>query len=152
MCCVAMPRQVWPTKWRLITVTMVALEGDPIMGVPALEEEESVKARLMAILNLIQLLVANTSYMYRHTLVRQPQWKKTSMEDDLNGRWSKWKTTLMEENLIGRRPQWQTTSMEDDLNGRWSQWKMILTEYDLNGRQPQWKTNAMEDDLNGRKP
>ena len=33
------------------------------------------------------------------TLVRQPQWKKTSIEDDLNGR-----RPHMEDDLNGRRP------------------------------------------------
>ena len=37
---------------------------------------------------------------------RQPQWKTTSMEDDL------------ENNLNGRRPKWRTTLIEDDINGR----------------------------------
>ena len=45
---------------------------------------------------------------------------------DLSG-----KTTLMENDLNGRRPKWKTTSMEDDLNGR----------------RPQWKMNSIEDDL-----
>jgi hypothetical protein len=35
------------------------------------------------------------------------------MEDDLNG----FKKTSMEENLNGRQPQWNTTSMEDNLDG-----------------------------------
>ena len=50
--------------------------------------------------------------------LRQPQWKQTSIEDDLNGRQPQWKTTTMEDNLNGRQPQWKTTSIEDDLNVR----------------------------------
>ena len=34
---------------------------------------------------------------------RQPQWKKTSMKDDLNGK------------INGRQPQCKTTSMEDNI-------------------------------------
>ena len=36
---------------------------------------------------------------------RQPQWKTTPMEDDLNG---KGKNTSMEEYLDGSRPQWKS--------------------------------------------
>jgi hypothetical protein len=38
---------------------------------------------------------------------RQPQWKMTSMDDSLSGRY-----------LSERRPQWKTTPVEDDLSGR----------------------------------
>ena len=65
-----------------------------------------------------------------------PQWKTTSMENDLNG----------------RRPQRKMTSMEDVLNGRLPQWKTTLMEDYLNERQPQWKTISMENNLNGRQP
>ena len=46
----------------------------------------------------------------------------TSIEDDLNGRQPQWKKTLMEDNEMednpdGRQPPWKTTPMEDDLNG-----------------------------------
>ena len=41
-----------------------------------------------------------------------------SMEYDLNGGKSQWKTTSMQDNLNGRRLQWKMTSMEDDCNGR----------------------------------
>ena len=54
---------------------------------------------------------------------RQPRCKTTSMEDDFNGIWPQWKTISMEDNLHARQPQWKTTSMEDDLHGRWLQWK-----------------------------
>ena len=52
------------------------------------------------------------------------------MEDNLNGRHlngrrPQWKTTSMEDDLNRRRPQGKTTSMEDDLNGRRHQWKVI---------------------------
>ena len=45
------------------------------------------------------------------------------MEDDLNGRClngrqPQWKTTSMEDDLNGRRPQWKLTLKEDDLKGR----------------------------------
>ena len=58
------------------------------------------------------------------TMKLEIKWQKTipnqitSTEDDLNGRQSQWKMTLMEDDLNGRRPQWKTSSMEDDLNGR----------------------------------
>ena len=32
--------------------------------------------------------------------------------------------TSMEDNLNGRQTIWRTTSMEDDINGRQPQWKM----------------------------
>ena len=78
---------------------------------------------------------------------RQPQWKATSMEDNLNEdnlneRWPEWKTNSMEDNLNGRQPQWKTTSMKDDLNGRQTQWKTTSMEDNLNGRQSQWKTTS----------
>ena len=38
---------------------------------------------------------------------RQPQWKMTLKEDDLNG----------EDVLNGRRSRWKMTSIKDDLNG-----------------------------------
>ena len=40
----------------------------------------------------------------------------------------------MEDDLNGRRPRWKTTSMEDDHNGKWPQWKTTLREDDLKGR------------------
>ena len=45
------------------------------------------------------------------------------MEEELNERQPRWKTTLMEDNLKGRRPQWKTTSIEDNLYGRLPQLK-----------------------------
>ena len=72
----------------------------------------------------------------------------TTMEDDHNGRWPQWKTTSMEDNLNGR----QRTSIEQDFNGRWPQWKTTSIEDNLYGRQPRWKTTLMEDNLNGRRP
>ena len=39
------------------------------------------------------------------------------MEDNQNGRQSKWKMTKMEDNLNGRWPKWKMTKMEDDKNG-----------------------------------
>ena len=63
------------------------------------------------------------------------------MEDDLNGRQPRWKITLMEDDLNeddlngrqahGRRPQWKTTSMEDTLNERQHQKKTTLTKESL---------------------
>ena len=43
---------------------------------------------------------------------RQPQWKMTAMEEELNG-----------SKLNGRQTQWKATSMEDELNGRPPQWR-----------------------------
>ena len=40
--------------------------------------------------------------------------KMTKIEDDQNGRQSKWKMTKMEDGQNGRRPKWKTTKMEDD--------------------------------------
>ena len=42
------------------------------------------------------------------------------MEDDLNGRSPQWKTTSMEDNLNG-----------DDINGRQPQWKMTTMEENI---------------------
>ena len=42
---------------------------------------------------------------------RQPEWKTTYMEDDLNI-----STRSVEDDLSERRPQWMTTSVEDNLN------------------------------------
>ena len=47
----------------------------------------------------------------------------TSMENDLNEKGHQWKgpqykTTSMEEDLNRRQPQWKTNSIEDNLNGR----------------------------------
>ena len=39
------------------------------------------------------------------------------MEDDIDGKRHRWKTTSMEDNLNERWPQWKTTSIEDDRNG-----------------------------------
>ena len=39
---------------------------------------------------------------------RQPKWKTTKMEDDLNGKQPQWKTTSMEKKM----------SMDENLNGR----------------------------------
>ena len=53
---------------------------------------------------------------------RQPQWKTTIMEDDLNGRYlNAWKIASMEDELKLKKlqwktPQWKMTSMEEDLN------------------------------------
>jgi len=55
---------------------------------------------------------------------RGSQWKTISMEDNINRRQHQWKKTSMEDNLIVRRPQWMTTSIEEDLNGRLTQLKM----------------------------
>ena len=61
---------------------------------------------------------------------RRPQWKTTSVEDDLTGRqthWKRyqWKTTSLEDNLGGRRPQWKTTSVGDNLSGKEPQWTVL---------------------------
>ena len=63
-----------------------------------------------------------------------------SMEDDLDRRWPQWKTTSMKDDINGRRHQ------EDNLI-----FEKSLMEKNLNGRQPQWKMNSMEYDLNVRK-
>ena len=75
------------------------------------------------------------------------------MEDDLNGRRSKWKTTTMEDDLNGRRPQWKMTSMEDDLNGRQSKWKTPSMEDDLKGITPLLKNilTSLEADITKRR-
>ena len=53
---------------------------------------------------------------------RKPQRKTTLTEDSLNERQSKWKTTSMQDDLMGWRPQrWpqkMTTSREDDFKER----------------------------------
>ena len=41
--------------------------------------------------------------------------RRTSIEDDPNGRQPQWKTTPMEDDLNGMKTQWRTTSMEEDL-------------------------------------
>ena len=79
-----------------------------------------------------------------------PQWKMTSMEDDLNRRQLQWKTTSMQDDLNWWWPQFKTTSVEDDLDGRWHQWKTTLIKDNV--RQPQWKMNSMKDNLNERRP
>ena len=62
------------------------------------------------------------------------------MEDDvnqryLNGKLPQWKTTSMEDNLNGRRPQWKTASMEKKC-----QWRITSMEEDL-------KEALQEDDI-----
>ena len=46
------------------------------------------------------------------------------MENDLNGRQPRWKTTSMKDNLNGKQHQLKTTSMADEINVRQPQWKM----------------------------
>ena len=71
------------------------------------------------------------------------------MEEDLNGRQPKWKTTSMEDDLNGRHPQLKMTSMEDNLNGIRLKWKQpkgknpSIEEY-LIGSQPQWKPHRKQ--------
>ena len=67
---------------------------------------------------------------------------KTSSIEDKNGRGPQWKNTSMEDNLDGKK--------EDNFNGRWPQRKTIFTEADPNEGEPQWKTNSasIEDNLN----
>ena len=52
----------------------------------------------------------------------------------------------MEDYLDGRHPKWKTTLMKT------THWTNILMEDSLHERQPQWKTTPMEDNINGRKP
>ena len=59
-----------------------------------------------------------------HNGRRQPQWKTTSMEDNINGR-----------QLNGRQPQWKTISME-----LFFQWRITSMEEDL-------KDALQEDDI-----
>ena len=60
----------------------------------------------------------------------------TSMKDNDNGRWPKWKTTSVEDSLNRRQPHLKMTSIEEDLIGRRTQWKMTTMEVNLNGRRP----------------
>ena len=53
------------------------------------------------------------------------------MDDDLNGRQPQWKTTSIEDELKRRSPL-----LEEDLNGRRPHWKKSLMEDKLDGRQP----------------
>ena len=75
-------------------------------------------------------------YVYQTSM--EPQWKMTSMEDNLNGRQPQKKTTSMEDDLNGRQPQRKTASIEDDLNGRQPQCKRTSREEYLNVRWPQY--------------
>ena len=81
---------------------------------------------------------------------RQPRLKTTSMEDNLNWdnlnlSWSQYNnSTSIEDDLEWRQPLWKTTAMEDVFNGRQPQWKMTLM------KTTQWKNILMEDKLNGR--
>ena len=95
---------------------------------------------------------------------RQPQWKMTSMEDNLYGR------QLLKRALNGRQPYNKNDpgrmpyrkltlsclasqvcfELGTNLNGRRPQWKTTSIEDDLKVRQPQWKKTSMEDDINGR--
>ena len=68
-----------------------------------------------------------------------PEWKTTSMEDDLNGRQHQGKRISGEERLYGTRPHCKVISMEDNLNGRRHIGKNTSIEEYLNGSQPQWK-------------
>ena len=58
------------------------------------------------------------------------------MEDDLNGRQPKWKTTSIEYNPNGRRPQGE----QPQQNETSMKWKEASVENYQNGRQPKWKT------------
>ena len=53
--------------------------------------------------------------MENSAIGRQPQWKKTSMEENINGRL---KTTTMGDALNGRIPRWKISAIEDDHNIR----------------------------------
>ena len=67
--------------------------------------------------NLKFELGLHTKQLLEHNHIGgRPQWKMTSMEDDINGRRPQWKMISMEDELNERRPQWKTTSMEDNLN------------------------------------
>ena len=50
----------------------------------------------------------------------------------------------MEDDQNGRKTKWKITKMEDDQNGRRTKWKMTKMEDDQNGRRPKWKTMKME--------
>ena len=54
------------------------------------------------------------------------------MEEELNERQPRWKTTLMEDNLKGRQPLWKMTLMENNLKGRGSQGTVSYVYMEVN--------------------
>ena len=89
---------------------------------------------------------------YAILIERQPNWKTTSQEDNITGRWPHRKTTSQEDDHTGRQPHRKTTSKEDDHTGRWPHKKTTWQADDLTTWRTYRKMLSHEDDLTQRRP